>query len=235
MYLSVRDIWVRYGSLEVLKGVSLDIPRDEIGVLLGANGSGKSTLLKTVSGLVRPISGNVWFQDHRIDTLSAPRILRAGIAHVVEGKGLFSDMTVMENMELGAYSRRGKREITQDIEAMFERFPVLGKRQTEISGKLSGGEQQMLAIARALMTKPKLLLMDEPAQGLSPLVVNNIADIITEINRDGVTIILVEHNLRLGLSLAHKVYVLENGKIAFEAQSTDLSGVEYAKKIYLGG
>jgi branched-chain amino acid transport system ATP-binding protein len=144
-------------------------------------------------------------------------------------------MTVLENLELGAYSRKNKREIARDIEAMCERFPILGQKRKEQSGNLSGGEQQTLVIALALMTKAKLLLMDEPSQGLSPLLVNEVADTITGLNRDGLSIVLVEHNLRLGLSIADKVYVLENGKIAFEANSTDLSGVEYAQKIYLGG
>ncbi len=235
MFFSARDLFVNYGKLEVLKGVSLDIPEGEISVLLGANGSGKSTLLHTISGLKRPVSGSVWFQDRRIDRMPAHKIVGLGIAHVPEGKKIFTEMTVLENLEMGAYLRRSKKEITTDIEAMFARFPVLGQKQRERSDKLSGGEQQMLVVARALMAKPKLLLMDEPAQGLSPALVSEVADIVTGINQDGITIILVEHNLRLGLSLAHKVYVLDSGQIAFEAKSTDLSGVEYAKKIYLCG
>ena len=235
MFFSVRDLFVNYGKLEVLNGVSLDIPEGEISVLLGANGSGKSTLLRTISGLTRPISGSIWFQDRRIDGMPAHKVVSLGIAHMPEGKKLFTEMTVLENLEMGAYLSRSKHQTTRDIEAMFERFPVLGQKQKERSDKLSGGEQQMLVVARALMAKPRLLLMDEPAQGLSPILVSEVADIVTGINRDGITIILVEHNLRLGLDLAHKVYVLENGKIAFEATSTDLSGIEYAKKIYLGG
>lgn len=235
MILAITDLFVSYGTLAVLKGVSIEIPEGEISVLLGANGSGKSTLLKTVSGFNRAVSGNIWFEDRRIDELTPMEILRAGVSHVIEGKGLFPQMTVMENMEMGAYSRKDKEKIAGDIEAMYERFPILGKKRKEICGNMSGGEQQMLAIARALMPDPKLLLMDEPSQGLSPIVVNEVADIITDINQKGVTIVLVEHNLRLGLSLAHNVNVLENGKIAFEAKATDLSGIEYAKKIYLGG
>jgi len=235
MFLSLRDLFVNYGKLEVLKGVSMKIEEGKISLLLGANGSGKSTLLKTVSGLNLPISGSIWFQETRIDSMASYDILRSGIAHILEGRRIFPQMTVLENLELGAYSRRNKREIARDIEAMCERFPVLGQKRKEQSGNLSGGEQQTLVIASALMTKAKLLLMDEPSQGLSPLLVNEVADTITGLNRDGLTIILVEHNLRLGLSIADTVYVLENGKIAFEAKSTDLSGVEYAKKIYLGG
>jgi branched-chain amino acid transport system ATP-binding protein len=235
MFFSVANLFVSYGQLEVLKGVSLEIQEGEIGVLLGANGSGKSTLFKVVAGLLPPVSGSIWFQDKRIDRLSPMGILKAGISLMPEGKKLFTEMSVAENLELGAYSRKNKREIARDIQAMYERFPVLSQSQKKKSGELSGGEQQMLTIARALMTKPKLLLMDEPAQGLSPVLVSEVADIVTGINREGVTILLVEHNLRLGLALAHRVYVLENGKIAFEAKATDLSGVEYAKKIYLGG
>ena len=235
MFLSLRDLFVNYGDLEVLKGVSMEIEEGKISLLLGANGSGKSTLLKTISGLNRPISGSIWFQERRIDRKASYDILRLGIAHVLEGRRIFPQMTVLENLEIGAYSRRNKREIARDIEAMCERFPILGQKRKEQSGKLSGGEQQALIIAQALMTKPKLLLMDEPSQGLSPLLVNEVADTITGLNRDGLSIILVEHNLRLGLSIAGTVYVLENGKIAFEAKSADLSGVEYAKKIYLGG
>ena len=235
MFLSLRDLFVNYGKLEVLKGVSMEIEKGRISLLLGANGSGKSTLLKTISGLNRPISGNIWFEEARIDGLASDDRLRLGISHVLEGRRIFPRMTVLENLELGAYSRSNKGEIARDIEAMYERFPILRERRKEKSGSLSGGEQQTLVIALALMTKARLLLMDEPSQGLSPLLVNDVAKTITGLNREGLTIILVEHNLRLGLSIADKIYVLENGRIAFEANSTDLSGVEYAKKIYLGG
>jgi branched-chain amino acid transport system ATP-binding protein len=219
----MRDLFVNYGKLEVLKGVSMEIEEGRISLLLGANGSGKSTLLKTISGLHRPISGSIWFEERKIDEMASDDILRLGIAHVLEGRRIFPRMTVLENLELGAYSRSNKR------------FPILRQKRKEKSGNMSGGEQQTLVIALALMTKARLLLMDEPSQGLSPLIVNEVADTITRLNRDGMTIILVEHNLRLGLSIADKIYVLENGRIAFEANSTDLSGVEYAQKIYLGG
>lgn len=235
MFLSITDLFVNYGKLEVLKGVSMEIEEGKINLLLGANGSGKSTLLKTITGLNRPISGSIRFQETKINGMASYDILRLGIAHILEGRKIFPHMTVLENLELGAYSRKNKREIARDIEAMCERFPILGQKRKEQSGNLSGGEQQTLVIALALMTKAKLLLMDEPSQGLSPLLVNEVADTITGLNRDGLSIVLVEHNLRLGLSIADKVYVLENGKIAFEANSTDLSGLEYAQKIYLGG
>jgi branched-chain amino acid transport system ATP-binding protein len=236
MYLSVRDLFVNYGKLEVLKGVSMDIAEGKISLLLGANGSGKSTLLKTVSGVVTSASGSIRFKGEAIEKLPPGDRLRLGIAHILEGRRIFPRMTVLENLKMGAHSRTEKREIERDIEAIYGRFPVLARKRKEKSEKLSGGEQQLLVIALALMTRARLLLMDEPSQGLAPLMVNDVADTITGLNREnGLTIVLVEHNLRLGLSIADKIYVLENGKIAFEANSTDMSGVEYAKKIYLGG
>jgi len=235
MFLSIRDLYVNYGKTEVLKGASLEFEEEKISLLLGANGSGKSTLFKAVSGLKRPISGSIWFQGKRIDAVAPHDIVRLGIAQVPEGRQVFAPLTVQENLELGAYSRRNKQEITRDIDAMYDRFPVLGKKRKQISGKLSGGEQQALAIARALMARPKLLLMDEPAQGLSPTVVTELADIISGLSRDGITIIIVEHNIKLGIRLADKIYVLGNGKLAFTAEAADLSAVEYAKKIYLAG
>lgn len=233
--LSVRDLFVNYGALEVLKGVSLEIEGCNINVLLGANGSGKSTLLKTISGLVRHAKGSIWFNGTRIDGLPPHKIVRLGIGHVPEGRKVIAPLTVKENLEMGAYCCRNKKEIKQDIEAFCDRFPVLGKKLKVKSITLSGGEQQILVIARALMSKPKLLIMDEPSQGLSPTLVDNVAETITQINQSGIGILLVEHNLRLGLGIANHVYVLENGKIAFEAEANDLSGVEYAKRIYLGG
>jgi len=226
---------VNYESLEVLKGVSLDIEKGDINVLLGANGSGKSTMFKAISGILRPAKGEIFFQDTKINKLQAHAIVKKGIAQAPEGKRLFIDMTVEENLEMGAYLRTDKREIEADREDILDRFPVLRKKLKVISGNLSGGEQQMLVIARSLMSKPQLLLLDEPAQGLSPVLVDEVADIITGINQSGITIILIEHNLRLGLGLAHWVFVLESGVIATKAKGTDMSEVEYAKKIYLGG
>lgn len=234
MFLSVRDLYVNYGKTEVLKATFLEVEDKKISLLLGANGSGKSTLLKTVSGLNRPVSGNIWFEGKRIDGMAPHEIVRLGIAQVPEGRQVFAPLTVKQNLWLGAYSRRDAQEINRDIEAMYERFPILREKQKQISGKLSGGQQQTLAIARALMARPKLLLMDEPAQGLSPTAISEIAHIITGLKRDGITIVVVEHNIKLGLSLADKIYVLENGNIAFTAEASDLSAVEYAKKIYLG-
>jgi branched-chain amino acid transport system ATP-binding protein len=235
MLLSIKDLYVNYGKHEVLKGVSLDVEEGEITLLLGANGSGKSTTLKVISGLHRPLSGSVWFRGKRIDTLPTIARLHAGIAHMPERKRLFTEMTVKENLLMGAYSRKDRKKVAKDIEAMYEKFPVLKKRWRDRSYKMSGGEQQMLAIARALMIKPKLLMMDEPAQGLSPMLVNEVAEIVNGIRESGITILMVEHNLRLGLNLAEKVFVLASGEIAFEAKTTDLSQVDYAKKVYLGG
>ncbi len=235
MFLSVRDLYVNYGKTEVLKGTSLEGEEGKIYLLLGANGSGKSTLLKTISGLKTPASGSIWFQGKMITGVTPHNIVRLGIGHIPEGRQVFAPLTVQQNLELGAYSRRDRREIARDIDAMYQRFPVLGRKRKQISGKLSGGEQQILATARALMAKPKLLLMDEPAQGLSPVAVSEIAEIITGLNQDGITLIIVEHNIKLGISLADKIHVLESGKIAFTAKASDLSAVEYAKKIYLAG
>jgi branched-chain amino acid transport system ATP-binding protein len=235
MFFQVENLYFNYGKLEVLKDLSLEVLEGGINVLLGANGSGKSTLLKAVTGLHPTLSGRIWFQDRRIDGLSTLNVLKAGISMMPEGKRLFREMTVEENLEMGAFSRHNKKQITNDIGAIYDRFPILKERRKKKSIEMSGGEQQMLAIARSLMTRPKLLLMDEPSQGLSPILAGKVADIIRGINRDGITIILVEHNLRLGLALADQVYVLENGKIMFEAKSTNLSAIEYARKIYLGG
>jgi branched-chain amino acid transport system ATP-binding protein len=235
MVLSVRDLYVNYGSTEVLKGAFLEIEKGKISLLLGANGSGKSTLLKTVSGLKRPASGAIAFEGTRIDGTPPHEIVRLGIAQVPEGRQVFAPLTVRQNLELGAFSRRDRDGIAADLEAIYARFPVLREKQRQVSGMLSGGQQQMLAIARALMARPKVLLMDEPAAGLSPAAVNEIAQIITGLNREGITIVVVEHNIKLGLSLADRIYVLDNGQIAFTASASDLSAVEYAKKIYLGG
>lgn len=235
MLLSIKDFYVNYGDLEVLKGVSLEIPEGEISLLLGANGSGKSTLLKTISGLNQPVSGEIWFKGKRIDKKPPHRIVKMGITQMYEGRVVFAPMTVDDNLKLGAYTRHDSRQVAKDMESLFQRFPVLKKKLKEKSGNMSGGEQQILCTARALLTNPKLLLMDEPSQGLSPSAVNEVAEVVTAIRDSGITIIIVEHNLRLGLSLAENVCVLENGKIAFVTKSTDLAQVDYAKKIYLGG
>jgi branched-chain amino acid transport system ATP-binding protein len=234
MLLTVKDVIFNYDKLEVLQDINMSIDEGGINVLLGANGAGKTTLLKLVSGLLKPLSGSIEFKGKRIEKLSPPNRLKLGIAHIAEGRGIFRNMTVLENMELGAYLVKDHKKAVKEIEDLFERFPVLGKKRNVASGKLSGGEQQMLVIARALMNEVQLLLLDEPSQGLAPLIVNEVANVITEINKTGVTILLVEHNIRLGLNLASKIFILENGKIDFEGKASELSGDEYAKRIYLG-
>jgi branched-chain amino acid transport system ATP-binding protein len=236
MFLSIKDVSMNYGELEAVKSVSFEVPEGLIVSLLGANGAGKSTLFKAVSGLKRPVSGSIWFEGERIDTLSPEAILRKGIAQVPEGKKIFPYMTVMENLNLGAYSRKdGKKAISETRELLLERFPVLREKAKVKAEKLSGGQQQILVIARALMVKPKMLLLDEPAQGVAPLVIAEIAEVIQRINQLGVTIMVIEHNIRFVRGLTHKVFIMENGRLAFEGDPNAMSEAELVKKIYLGG
>ena len=235
MILSIKDLYVNYGELEVLKGVTLDVPDGEISLLLGANGSGKSTLMKTISGLIHPVSGTIRYQGKRIDKMPAHNVFKLGIVQMSEGLSVFHQMSVMDNLKIGSDRRKDHKQIKKDREGVLARFPILKKRHNMEAGKLSGGEQQLLCLGRALLAKPKIVLMDEPSKGLSPVAVNRVADVVLEIHKMGITIVIVEHNLRLGLSLAQNVFVLENGIIAFQTKASDLTQVEYAKKIYLGG
>ena len=235
MILSIKDLYVNYGELEVLKGVTLDVPDGEISLLLGANGSGKSTLMKTISGLIHPVSGTIRYQGKRIDKMPAHNVFKLGIVQMSEGLSVFHQMSVMDNLKIGSDKRKDHKQIKKDREGVLARFPILKKRHNMEAGKLSGGEQQLLCLGRALLAKPKIVLMDEPSKGLSPVAVNRVADVVLEIHKMGITIVIVEHNLRLGLSLAQNVFVLENGIIAFQTKASDLTQVEYAKKIYLGG
>jgi branched-chain amino acid transport system ATP-binding protein len=232
--LNIKDLCVSFGELEVLKGVSLEIPEGEISLLLGANGSGKSTLMRTISGLIHPVSGSIWFQGNRIDKMPAHQVFKLGIVQMSEGFSIFP-MSVMDNLSIGCDHRKDRREVKKDRESVFARFPVLKQKRKLNAIKMSGGEQQLLCMGRTLLAKPKVVLMDEPSKGLSPVAVDKVANCVNEIHKMGITIIIVEHNLRLGLSLAQNVFVLENGVIAFKTQATDLAQVEYAKKIYLGG
>lgn len=232
----VRNLSIHFRKIEAVKDVSIEVPEGIIVALLGANGAGKSTLFKAISGFIKPLSGSIWFREGRIDGKLPDEILRRGISQVLEGKRLFRRQTVLENLDMGAYSRNdGRQETNKDREELLERFPILKEKAKVRSGLLSGGQQQILAIARSLMAKPKLLLMDEPAQGLAPLVIKEIAEIIKELNKSGLTIMVIEHNVRLALGLADKVFILDNGKLVFEGTPASFSEDEYTQKVYLGG
>jgi len=235
MLLEVKNLRVHYGKAEVLKGVLLEVEQGKIVSLIGANGAGKTTTLRTISGLEVPTSGEIWFEGKRIDGMPPHEIVRLGIAHIPEGGRCFATMTVLENLQLGAYLCKDKHEITRNLENIYEHFPVLKERARQRAGSLSGGEQQMLATSRALMSSPKLLLMDEPSLGLSPILVEQVADMITSISRSGISIVLVEQNAYVALRLADKTYVMEVGKIALEGNAKVLANNEYVKKVYLGG
>jgi len=231
----LKNVTICYGKVEAVKGVSLKIRENEIIVVIGANGAGKSTVLRTISGLEKPICGEIWFAGKRIDGLPVHEVAKRGISHVPERRRLFPRLNVINNLRLGAYLQKDKEEITKDIEEIFEYFPILLKRKTQYAGTMSGGEQQMLTIARALMSKPKLLLLDEPSLGLAPMVVREMAKIIQLIHGRGIPIILVEQNAQLALRLADRGYVLENGKVRLEGSSRELLTNELVVKAYLGG
>jgi len=231
--LDVKDIHVFYGNIEAVKGMSFHVDRGEIVCLIGANGAGKTTTLRTVSGLLRPKEGAIFYDDQRIDLLPAHEIVGLGVAQSPEGRRIFPRMSVRENLDMGAFTRKdaGQR---QDMERMLELFPILKERARQAAGTLSGGEQQMLAIGRALMTKPKLLLLDEPSMGLAPIVVERIFQTIREISEQGVTILLVEQNAAQALGLANRGYVIETGKIVLEDEARALLANERVRKAYLG-
>lgn len=235
MLLEIKDLKVHYGRAEALKGISLSVDEGAIVALVGANGAGKTTTLRTISGLKGPTLGEIWFQGKRIDGMPAHDIVRLGIAHIPEGRIVFAPMTVLDNLRMGAYLRKDKHQIARDLDIMYEHFPVLKERRKQLSGSLSGGEQQMLVIARALMASPKLLLMDEPSMGLSPILVEQVGNIISDINKTGIGIILVEQNARMALSLANKAYILEVGSITLEGDAKELANDERVRKAYLGG
>jgi branched-chain amino acid transport system ATP-binding protein len=233
--LNVKDIRVEYDGAEAIKGVSLEVDEGKIVTLIGANGAGKSTILRAISGLKRPRSGEIWFEDKRIDRLSPPAIVKLGISHAPEGRRLFPFMTVLENLKLGAFLRENKEEVAKDLEDVFTHFPILEERKRQQAGTLSGGEQQMLAIGRALMARPKLLLLDEPSLGLAPMLVQEIVEIVSVINKTGMGIVLVEQNAQIALRLAHRAYVIETGRVALHGDAKDLLDNEHVKKAYLGG
>jgi branched-chain amino acid transport system ATP-binding protein len=231
--LRLEDVSVSYGMIDALKGVSLNIERGEIVALIGANGAGKSTTLMSISGISALRSGKIWYEGSMISGWPAHKIVQMGVSQVPEGRRIFPRMTVRENLEIGAFSRY-KQELTTDIGRVFEMFPVLSERSTQLGGTLSGGEQQMLAIGRALMSRPKLLLLDEPSLGLAPIIVSRIFKIIREINHQGTTILLVEQNAKAALRLAHRAYVMETGKIVMQGEAPLLENDPGIKKAYLG-
>ena len=233
--LVVENLNVFYGGIHALHNLSIEVEQGEIVTLIGANGAGKSTTLNAISGLVRPNSGYISFQGQNIEQMSVHNIVKLGIAQVPEGRRVFPELTVQDNLELGAYLRREKSAINHDIKRVFELFPRLQERRFQLAGTLSGGEQQMLAIGRGLMTAPQLMLLDEPSMGLAPLLVREIFRIVQEINRTGTTILLVEQNARMALSIAHRAYVLETGRVVFSGAADQIAQMDAVKKAYLGG
>ena len=232
--LKVDDINVYYGAIHAIKGVSFHVDKGEIVTLIGANGAGKSTTLHTVSGLLRSKTGSITFEEKNISGVPAHTLVAHGLAHVPEGRRIFLQMTVEENLEMGGYTRPGT-ETPASLESVFEQFPRLKERRRQIAGTLSGGEQQMLAMGRALMSKPKLLMLDEPSMGLAPILVEQIFEIIREMHRSGVTILLVEQNAQMALSVADRAYVLETGKITLSGTGDELAHSDEVRKAYLGG
>lgn len=234
MMLEINDIQVYYGMIQAIKGVSFHVDEGEVIALIGANGAGKTTILHTISGLLAPKSGSVVFEGKDITKIPGHKIVSMGMAHVPEGRRVFAQLTVLQNLKMGAYTRKDKEEIQQTLQTVFERFPRLEERQNQLAGTLSGGEQQMLAMGRALMSHPKIILMDEPSMGLSPIFVNEIFDIIQEVSKSGTTVLLVEQNAKKALSIADRAYVLETGNIVMEGKASELLQNDSIKKAYLG-
>jgi len=235
MLLTIDNLQVSYGAIKALHGVSLEIDRGEIVSLIGSNGAGKTTLLRTISGLLRPTDGTIRFSDVELRGLPPHEIVRLGISHCPEGRQVFANLTTRENLLLGGYQQKSKTELAKDMQHVFEQFPVLAERREQKAGTLSGGEQQMLAIGRALMARPRLLLLDEPSLGLAPLIVRKIFQIIREINAEGTTIFLVEQNAHMALNIAHRAYVLQTGRVIKTDTAANLLEDPDVKKAYLGG
>ena len=232
--LEVKDLEVYYGMIQAIKGISFHVDKGEVIALIGANGAGKTTTLHTVTGLLSPKSGHVIFEGKDITKVPAHKIVSMGMAHVPEGRRVFAELSVYENLKMGAYTRKDKNEIEESLKNVYKRFPRLEERKNQMAGTLSGGEQQMLAMGGALMSKPKIILMDEPSMGLSPIMVNEIFDIIRSVSESGTTVLLVEQNAKKALSIADRAYVLETGKIALEGKAKDLLEDDSIKKAYLG-
>lgn len=232
--LEVKDLEVYYGVIQAIKGISFHVDKGEVIALIGANGAGKTTTLHTVTGLISPKNGHVLFEGKDITKVPAHKIVSMGMAHVPEGRRVFAELSVYENLKMGAYTRKDKNEIEESLKNVYKRFPRLEERKNQMAGTLSGGEQQMLAMGRALMSKPKIILMDEPSMGLSPIMVNEIFDIIRSVSESGTTVLLVEQNAKKALSIADRAYVLETGKIVLEGNAKDLLEDDSIKKAYLG-
>lgn len=232
--LEVKDLEVYYGVIQAIKGISFEVNKGEVIALIGANGAGKTTTLHTVTGLISPKKGHVIFEGKDITKVPAHKIVSMGMAHVPEGRRVFAELSVYENLRMGAYTRKDKKEIEESLANVYKRFPRLEERKNQMAGTLSGGEQQMLAMGRALMSKPKIILMDEPSMGLSPILVNEIFDIIRAVSESGTTVLLVEQNAKKALAIADRAYVLETGKIVLEGNEKDLLEDDSIKKAYLG-
>ncbi len=232
--LEVKDLEVYYGMIQAIKGISFEVNQGEVIALIGANGAGKTTTLHTVSGLLKPKAGSVIFEGTDITKIPAHKIVGLGMAHVPEGRRVFAQFSVLQNLKMGAYTRTNKEEIEESLDIVYKRFPRLEERKNQLAGTLSGGEQQMLAMGRALMSKPRIILMDEPSMGLSPLLVNEIFDIIQSVSASGTTVLLVEQNAKKALSIADRAYVLETGNIVLEGDAKVLMNDDSIKKAYLG-
>lgn len=233
--LKVEDISVHYGMIEAVKNVSFEVKAGEIVSLIGANGAGKTTILRTISGLVRPSQGSIQFEGKAIERLVPQKIVASGLAQVPEGRHVFSGLSVMENLEMGAYLVKDKKKINETLEMIFDRFPILAERKNQDASTLSGGEQQMLAMGRALMSQPKLLLLDEPSMGLAPIFIQEIFNIIQEIKKQGTTVLLIEQNAKIALSIADRGYVLETGNVVLKGSGKELLASDEVQKAYLGG
>ena len=232
--LEIKDLEVYYGMIQAIKGISFEVNEGEVIALIGANGAGKTTILHTISGLIAPKKGSITFEGQEITKIPAHKIVENGLAQVPEGRRVFPSLSVLQNLKLGAYTRKDKKEIDDTLKMIYERFPRLEERKNQPAGTLSGGEQQMLAMGRALMSKPRIILMDEPSMGLSPIFVNEIFDIIKQVSASGTTVLLVEQNAKKALSIADRGYVLETGKIVKEGKASDLLNDEAVKNAYLG-
>lgn len=232
--LEIKDIEVFYGVIQAIKGISFEVNEGEVIALIGANGAGKTTTLQTITGLLQPKKGSIIFEGKDIAKVSAHKIVSLGMAHVPEGRRVFAELTVYENLKMGAYTRKDKAEIQETLQMVYQRFPRLEERKNQLAGTLSGGEQQMLAMGRALMSHPKIIVMDEPSMGLSPIFVNEIFNIIQEVSKSGTTVLLVEQNAKKALSIADRAYVLETGKIVLEGEAKELLNNDSIKKAYLG-